>query len=120
VKTILVVEDDGDTFNVIWDLLRDEGYFVVGATNGQEGLEQAMLQSPDLLVCDLRMPVLSGVEMVRAIRADPRYRHLPLVAVSAAILPDGALDGLFDAFLPKPFDLPELLDVIARALSKTG
>jgi CheY-like chemotaxis protein len=120
VKTILVVEDDGDTFNLIWDLLRDEGYFVVGATNGQEGLEQALLQRPDLLVCDLRMPVLSGVEMVRAIRADPRYRHLPLVAVSAAVIPDDSMDGLFDAFLPKPFALPDLLAVIEQALSKAG
>jgi CheY-like chemotaxis protein len=66
------------------------------------------------------MPVLSGVEMVRAIRADHRYRHLPLVAVSAAVVPDGTLDRLFDAFLSKQFDLPALLNVIERALSKAG
>jgi two-component system cell cycle response regulator DivK len=93
---------------------------VAGATNGQAGLERAMLQGPDLLVCDLRMPVLSGVEIGRVIRADARYRHLPLVAVSAAVIPDGTLDRLFDAFLSKPFDLPELLNVIERALSKAG
>lgn len=116
VKTILVVEDDSAILSLIQEVLGDEGYRVLSAINGKEGLEQTVNQGPDLVISDLMMPILSGIDMARALRADPRYQQLPLVAISGALKPDATLDALFTAFLAKPFSLGDLIALVEQML----
>jgi CheY-like chemotaxis protein len=116
VKTILVVEDDNAILSLIQEVLGDEGYRVLSAMNGKEGLEQTRSQAPDLVISDLMMPILNGIDMARTLRADPRYQRLPLVAISGALKPDAALNALFSAFLAKPFSLGDLVTLVEQML----
>jgi chemosensory pili system protein ChpA (sensor histidine kinase/response regulator) len=116
VKKILVVEDDSAILSLIQEVLAEEGYHVLSAINGKDGLEQVLNQYPDMVISDLMMPILNGIDMARTLRADPRYQHLPLVAISGALKPDAAMDALFTAFLAKPFSLADLLAVVERTL----
>lgn len=119
-QRVLVVEDDFDTFDMLWEVLRDGGYFVFGAVNGLEGLTQVQHHSPDLVMIDLMLPISSGIEMATALRADPRFCDLPLVAMSGLLRPIGGADGLFTDFLPKPFDAYDILYLVESVLGKAG
>jgi CheY-like chemotaxis protein len=114
--TILVVEDEQPVQQLVADLLADEGYRVLVAGDGAQGLALAHAERPDLVLTDLMMPVMNGVDMCRRLRADARTRRVPIVAMSAAARPPG--DGvLADAFISKPFDLDFLLEIVAACLA---
>lgn len=115
-KTVLVVEDDDAILLLLEEVLGEEGYTVRKATNGLEGLEQVLQHHPDLVISDLMMPVLDGIDMAAAIRADARYRDLPLVAISGARRPDDRLRALFTDFLAKPFSVTDLVERVEHAL----
>jgi CheY-like chemotaxis protein len=120
VLRVLVVEDDAYIFNMLWDALREAGYFVLGAANGAEGLTQIRCHAPDLAIVDLMMPISSGIDLVTTLRADPRYRDLPVVGISGALRPIAVTRELFTAFLAKPFDVDEVLDTVQHVLDKAG
>jgi len=116
VKTILVVDDELDIVDVLSDLLTAEGYRVVTATNGREGLARLADAEarPDLVLLDRMMPVVDGAEMRRAMRADPLLAAIPVVMMSAAEGRRLSQELGCAAFLKKPFDLGSLLDTVAR------
>lgn len=117
---ILLVEDERGIASAFSMLLEIEGYRVVIATDGQSGLERASALRPDLVLTDVRMPVMDGLEMIRRLRADAALRHLPVVLMSGALpsAPDGPLYGGADAFLQMPAGIEELLSVIRRLLGQ--
>lgn len=115
-QTILVVEDDRAITLLIQGLLEDEGYRVLTAANGRQGLERLHAHGADLVVTDIMMPVLSGFDLIKALRADPRYQQLPVIATSGALQPDAALRRLFTGFLAKPFRLADLLAAVQQCL----
>jgi CheY-like chemotaxis protein len=115
-KSLLVVDDEPDIAAVLADILEDEGYRVVTAFHGQAALEVLARESFDLVISDLMMPVLNGAELLRRLRAEPRWAQLPVVLISAAPVDEG-VRALADAFLTKPFDLAALLDTVAALLS---
>jgi CheY-like chemotaxis protein len=117
---VLVVEDDGDTLNMLWDALHDAGYLVLGATNGEEAFTQVRYHTPQVVVADLMMPIWSGIDLVAALRADPRYRDLPVIGISGALRPIAAAAGLFTTLLVKPFDVDELLATVEHVLGRAG
>ena len=80
-RKLLVVDDDADARRLITAYLADEGYEIRTAGNGQEALEILGPFSPDLVILDLMMPVMDGMKFLNTIRADPRYRHLPVIIV---------------------------------------
>jgi CheY-like chemotaxis protein len=108
--TVLLVDDDVEILDSLSFLLEDEGYAVQTATNGQNAL--AVLERiplPALALVDLRMPVMDGVELIEALRQDPRYARLPVIAFSAAAVvsvPPGV------PVLSKPIGVDPLLDAI--------
>jgi CheY-like chemotaxis protein len=109
-RPILVVEDDDALRALLTMVVRDElGAPVVEARNGREALEQVRRARPALLLVDLMMPVMDGLEVCRRIKADPRTRHIPLVAISAGARREQALAANCDDFLFKPFDYDDLL-----------
>jgi CheY-like chemotaxis protein len=110
---ILVADDEASICGVIHDILTDEGYRVHCAADGQEALDQVEREAPDLLVSDVNMPRLGGVELVRRLRA---IGHLfPVLLISAnrvvADLPNVR-------FLAKPFDLSRLLEEVVSGLRR--
>lgn len=115
-KTILVVEDELAIADMLSTLLADEGYEVLIAGNGREGLALVAQEHPDLVLSDVMMPILDGREMCRLIRAEPEYGDIPVVLMSAAR--DGAMS--FEcgqaAFLSKPFDLDRLLGLVLELI----
>ena len=115
---ILVVEDNPTNLALVRQIL-EEFYEVDAATNGQDGAEAGIRDLPDLIVMDLGLPKLDGWGAVVRLRADPRARHIPVVALTAHAMvgdADRALRAGFDAHLSKPVDEDELLTVIRSLL----
>jgi len=115
-KTLLIVEDEFSLSEALASVLSEEGYCVLLAGNGRQGLERAAERRPDLVLTDLMMPLMDGRAMIQALRADPALEKLPIILMSAV---DGRL-ALRDLpgipFVRKPFDLDTLLALISAAL----
>jgi CheY-like chemotaxis protein len=117
VPTILVVVNDDGVRQLIVDLLEIEGYHVLTAVDGRQGLDILSIYKPDLVICDVALPLVSGIDLARTLRADPRYRALPVVAISGSWHP-AAAERLFSAILAKPFSVDALLSTVADVLVK--
>jgi CheY-like chemotaxis protein len=114
---VLVVDDDPSILDILGDFVADElGVDVVRASNGAVALAAAAARRPDLVLLDLRMPVLDGFEACRRLKADPATRAIPVVAVSADGNRAAALAGGCDDFVAKPFDLDAIERVVRRWL----
>ena len=119
--TILVIEDYSDTREMISMLLRRRGYNVVEAEDGIEGLLKAGWKEPDLILMDLALPEMDGVEATRRIHATPRLSEIPIIVLSA-YLNDGVERDVLAAgcveMFPKPFDAESFLECIEVTLEK--
>ncbi|HSC52965.1 MAG TPA: two-component regulator propeller domain-containing protein [Phnomibacter sp.] len=103
---ILVVEDDDDFRYYLKDNL-ESSYRIFEAANGKEGWQRTLFHHPDVLVCDIQMPVMNGLELVQKLKADKRTKHIPVILLTAANTPSGMLDGLESGaidYITKPFD----------------
>jgi CheY-like chemotaxis protein len=108
-NTILIVEDHPDTQQGLKQLLQLYGFHVLTANNGQQGLMKASAHLPDLIITDVMMPVMDGIEMVRQLRSSNAFRHTPIIVVSAYITKAAeALQVGANDVLPKPLN-PDLL-----------
>ncbi|WP_433790633.1 response regulator [Actinoplanes sp. CA-252034] len=118
---IVVAEDDGDIREVMTRVLRRAGHTVVETDDGAQALEAVREQRPDILVSDIDMPRMSGVELSRALRAEPATRDLPVVFVSGSLAPGDSRPGLAQAtaVLFKPF-LPRELSVCVEKVLNSG
>jgi len=113
---VLLVEDEVGLSKLMVMILEDEGYRVVEAANGAQGLRKLEQETPALIITDYMMPELNGVEMVRTIRRDAAYAEVPILLMSAA-LPQGlAIHDLVDEFLPKGTGLEPLITTIRRLI----
>ncbi|MBK9258769.1 MAG: response regulator [Polyangiaceae bacterium] len=113
-RTILIVDDEFDIVDVLGDLLTAEGYQVVTASNGREGLMRLRDTQVDLVLLDCMMPVVDGPEMLRMMREEESLPKIPVVMMSAAEVRRQVQDLGCSAFLKKPFDLNTLLETVAR------
>lgn len=117
---VLVVDDDRGIREFVRTVLADEGYSVTEATDGQEALERVAVRRPDVILLDMRMPVMDGWEFARTYRQQPGP-HAPIVIVTAAL--DVAKDAReigADGFLAKPFQLDDLLALVHRHAGQAG
>jgi CheY-like chemotaxis protein len=115
-RLVLIVEDDDDIRRSLGELLEDDGYQVITACDGREGLERLELGRPCLIVLDILMPRMNGLEFLAAVKADPERADIPIVAMTAG---DGATEaGLTRAgaarLLTKPLKLDRLLAVVGE------
>jgi len=114
----LLVEDAPFLRYAFARLLRLHGYEVMEANDGREALDCISSFGPQLVLTDLMMPVMNGVELIRRLREDPETTNLPIVAITADATPKGEAEARAagaDDFITKPIDLPALLDRL-RAL----
>ena len=113
--TVLVVDDEPTIRGLVADALAEDGYAVETAGNGREALARARAHRPDLVVLDLRMPVMDGPAFVAACRGLPACAGVPVVLMSASFHNLDWCDRLgVAACLPKPFDLDELATTVHR------
>ena len=121
-KTVLVVDDVAENRAVAIDMLRPLGFTIVEAVNGYEGLEKARVLQPDLILMDIVMPEMGGLEAMRRLRQGPAGKEVPVIAISASASGDNQASSLAagaNAFLPKPVDLEQLLTQIGALLKLT-
>jgi serine phosphatase RsbU (regulator of sigma subunit) len=114
---ILIVDDEPLNIDYLEQELDDLGYESFSATNGREGLQRVAEASPDMILLDIMMPVMDGFEMLRHLKADPDWRDIPVVIVSALSDMDSVVQGIqlgADDYLPKPFN-PTLLEARLNA-----
>lgn len=118
-KTVLVVDDSHDNLVLVSLALQDKGYRVVTASNGEEAVASAKLAGPDLILMDIAMPQLDGLEATRRIREQEGNERIPVIALTAFDT-DGfrkaAHDAGFSGYLTKPIDFDRLFNLIRMLL----
>jgi PAS domain S-box-containing protein len=119
-RRILYIEDNSSNRALVMGLVSlRPGYTLETAATGAEGLQQARAHVPDLLLVDLSLPDTDGATLCRTLRAEPRFAHVPIVALTAHAMGEDkarALDAGFDDYLTKPLDVPLLFAVLDRLL----
>jgi len=119
---ILVVEDNPMNLELVRDILTAEGYEVLEAADGAAGVAIATLERPALILMDLQLPRLDGLEAARLIRADPRLADIPIVAVTAHAMKgddEKARAAGCDGFVTKPIQVREFVATVAAFLKGT-
>jgi CheY-like chemotaxis protein len=114
VSTILVVDDEADVRFVLRRIFERDGHEVVEAGHGAAALEYVLRSPPDLVVTDIMMPVMGGVELIRRLRIDPTTRGIPILAVSG----DSQLAVAADAVVPKPFRADNVVAAVNALLAR--
>lgn len=118
-KKVLIIEDHPETSELISGLLKLEGIEPITATNGQEGLEKAHLEKPDLILLDVMMPGMSGFDVCKKLKSDHETSSIPVIIVSIKASEDSLKQGETagaNAYITKPFNPPELLDLVKKYL----
>ena len=120
---ILVVDDEPDLVRILEFGLKAAGYAVETAPDGQEGLKKARESKPDVILLDLMLPKLDGYKVCRLLKFDERYKHIPIVILSARTQEgDQALAHEMGAnrFLTKPYEFSEILEHIQALLKESA
>lgn len=118
---ILVIEDEVSVLEIIEEILAAEGFDVLTAKNGQIGLEIARDRFPDLILCDIQMPVLDGYSVLKTLHEDPQTTTIPFIFLSAKSSRSSQREGMdlgADDYIPKPFTRDELLSAIRGRLDR--
>ncbi len=116
-KRILIVEDNDKNMKLARDVLQAKGYATLEAVTGEDGVRIALAERPDLVLMDIQLPGISGIDALKALRADSSTAGIPVAALTASVTPvdrNKITEAGFDAFLSKPINLKEFLDTVAR------
>ena len=116
-KVIMHVEDNEYNRKIVRDLLSKSNYELLEAQDGEAALDALTRRRPDLILMDVQLPKLSGLEVIRRIRADPSLTTIPVIAITSFALSGDdqrALEAGSNAYIPKPFRPRELLEMIRR------
>jgi two-component system, cell cycle response regulator DivK len=116
-KTVLIVEDNELNMKLFRDLLEAHGYQTVGTSNGREALSLARQYRPDLILMDIQLPEVSGLEVTRWIKDDAELRATPVVAVTAFAMKgdeERIREGGCEAYLSKPISVGKFIETVRR------
>lgn len=116
---VMIVEDDQDNMDLMHFLMERQGYEVLEAHNGREGLELARSRMPHLALVDLAMPDVDGWTLTRELKADPATRHIKIVVVTVCSLMEDRLkaqEAGCDAYITKPMSMTQLAEVVRTFL----
>ena len=122
-SVILIVEDNEKNMKLARDILQVKGYSTLEAITGQDGVRLAKEKKPDLVLMDIQLPDISGIEAFRQLRADPQTAAIPVVALTASVTPTDRTQinqAGFSAFLGKPIDLKDFLATVKRLVESGG
>jgi two-component system, cell cycle response regulator DivK len=121
-STILIVEDNDKNMKLVRDVLQAKGFTTLEAGTAEDGVRLAGEHMPDLILMDIHLPGISGVDALKLLRADASTAHIPIAAVTASVMQQDRamiMDAGFDAYVSKPISLKEFLDTV-RALLERG
>ena len=120
-KKILVVDDEVDLVKTIKFSLELEGYKVLVSYNGEDALNQARKENPDLILLDIMLPKLDGYKVCRLLKFDEQYKHIPILMMTAKTQEKDKLMGKetgANEYITKPFDMEELMEKVKTYLNK--
>jgi two-component system cell cycle response regulator DivK len=118
-ELILLVEDNDNNRLLVRDVLQASGYRVVEAENAEDGLRMAAEQQPALILMDIQLPGMNGIEALQRLRADPATRAIPVIAVTASAMTQDRRQILaagFDGYQPKPISVKGFLQAVREML----
>ena len=118
-ELILVVEDNDNNRMLVRDVLQASGYRVVEATSAEDGLRMAAEQQPALILMDIQLPGMNGIEALQRLRADPATRAIPVIAVTASAMTQDRRQIMaagFDGYQPKPISVKGFLQAVREIL----
>jgi len=118
---VLIVEDNEKNLKLVRDVLQVKGYATLEATSAEDGIRIANEQRPDLVLMDIQLPGMNGIDALRVLRSDPATAAIPVIAVTASVMQQDRkmiTDAGFDAYVGKPINLREFLDAVKRALER--
>jgi len=116
-KSVLVVEDNDLSMRLFHDLLEAHGYNVLQAEDGMEGWRMAREHRPDLILMDIQLPDVSGLEVTKWLKDDETLKSIPVIAITAFAMEgdeEKMLEGGCDAYIPKPISVPDFLQTVER------
>ncbi len=122
-KVVLIVEDNDKNMKLARDILQAKGYATLEAITGEDGVLVAKDKLPDLVLMDIQLPGINGIEAFRQLRADPRTARIPIAAFTASVTPSDrskVIEAGFDAFLSKPIDLKQFVATIKLLVEGGG
>lgn len=122
-QRVLVCDDERHIVRLIQVNLERQGYQVVTAFDGKEGLEKVRAEKPDLCVLDVMMPYMDGFEVLKSLRRDPETENLPVIMLTAKAQDKDVFEGYHygaDMYLTKPFNPMELVTFVKRILGGSG
>jgi two-component system, cell cycle response regulator DivK len=120
-EVILVVEDDTKSQKLVRDLLTFKGYEIIEAETGEEGVRLAQERRPNLVLMDIRLPGIDGIEALGRLRSAVATRGIPVMAMTASVMAGDrqkVLDAGFDAFQSKPINVKDFLAAVERLLER--
>ena len=121
VKTVLIVEDNELNMKLFHDLLDSQGYLTLQTRHGIEALGLARTHRPDLILMDIQLPEVSGLEVTKWLKEDDELRDIPVIAVTAYAMKgdeERILEGGCEAYLSKPISLPLFLETVRRFIGE--
>jgi len=116
-STVLIIEDNEKNMKLARDVLQAKGYKTLEAVTGEDGVMLAKQHVPDLVLMDIQLPGINGIEAFKQIRGDAKTAKVPVVALTASVTPTdrSAITAAgFDAFVSKPINLKEFLETVKR------
>ena len=117
---ILIVEDNEKNMKLVRDLLQYKGHQTLEAVNGMDGVRLAIDHVPDLILMDIQLPDISGIQALALIREQDALNSVPVLAVSASVMPEEQqkiVTSGFDAFIAKPINIKQFIDSVQSFLS---
>jgi len=118
-STVLIVEDNDKNMKLARDVLQAKGYQTLEAVTGEDGVKLAREKVPDLVLMDIQLPGINGIEAFKQIRGDAKTSRIPVVALTASVTPTdrNAISAAgFDAFVGKPINLKEFIETVKRLI----
>ena len=120
-KHILIVEDDKKNMKLLRDILNASGYGTIEASDGKKAVELAGQERPDLIMMDVQMPIMNGIEATKIIKADPGTRHIPIVALTGFAMSGDRkrfIQAGCDDYISKPYIISQLLEKVKKILGE--
>ena len=122
-REILIVEDNEKNMKLVRDVLQAKGYATIEAVTGEDGVRLAKERLPALVLMDIQLPGINGIEALKQLRADPATASIPVIAVTASVMASdrrNITDAGFDGYVGKPLNLKEFLEAVAGSMAGRG
>ena len=118
-SVILIVEDNEKNMKLVRDVLQVKGYQTLEAGTAEDGIALAQAHSPDLVLMDIQLPGMNGIEALGVLRENPATAHIPVIAVTASVMQQDRkliTEAGFDAYIGKPINLKEFLQAVREMI----